>query len=644
MLNILTNFLSQGNSKVEKASKNKKKALLVAEIALISGLTLYSVSYLARGLSIPWYYNSDEVVYTAEIIKFLELNFNQNFFDIPGTPFMFLTTILWGLWYGLMNVLGQVSTATGVKLFTFQHIDNFYALMRGLVLLFYAGSIFFTYLVGKRLTNSAGGCIAALLLAFFFPYANYNTFVRTESMGICLSLAALYLVLNAIESGKLKFFFIAGIAAGVAMAARYHFALATIPIILPLYFLLKKTSNTEEIPRIYLRIASFIGIGFIAGGIVVFLLNLGLISSSTLTETMLVTSPDTDVPKALSVMRKLWLLLAIFSLSLFIAFRIPRLRQWAKHLVQPPVVLMGTGFGIGLVLGTPTFLWRGRYLLKSIQFYSNWIDYNRLKLSPLGQYIDLYSSYWKVATPTATIGFFLVAGAVLIVLRKDRLMWPVLIGSVFAFISQPVLLSTGAHRLLPWLPYLSFVEAYPLAVVYQKVAQFNKGKLAVQLLAFSAIILIGFTTVTNGVITAANNIETLVLPRLGAVEKVSEWLEKNTKPDTDIFLSYYSFNAHTLYAWMETLGVTVPEQIKGKRKYHIWWADRTSIKNQSGQVVITQQDVDVFKPDWNNKKSGEGVDPFTEPGFTKLTSFEGGGYKLTVFSFDFKQSNQQAKQ
>lgn len=165
----IKSLIGRGNSNVSQRNALWKKASLFIEIAFITGLLIYTVSLLSKGLVTPWYYSSDEVVYAAEVIKFLDLDFNQNFFDIPGTPFMLLTAILWAGWYGLFHIAGHIDTAVGIKLFTFQHLQDLYFLMRLLVLIFYATSIVLTYVCGKRLTNAIGGCVAALFLSFFFP-------------------------------------------------------------------------------------------------------------------------------------------------------------------------------------------------------------------------------------------------------------------------------------------------------------------------------------------------------------------------------------------------------------------------------------------------------------------------------------------
>src|SRR5215467_13723092 len=55
---------------------------------------------------IPWWFNTDEVVFYYEAIRQLRLDPSQTFFDIPGTPYVMLTSILTGLWWGAAHVAG----------------------------------------------------------------------------------------------------------------------------------------------------------------------------------------------------------------------------------------------------------------------------------------------------------------------------------------------------------------------------------------------------------------------------------------------------------------------------------------------------------------------------------------------------------
>src|SRR5258706_399183 len=46
-----------------------------------------------------WFFMSDEYVFAAEVIRFSNLDFHQHFFDNPGTPFMMLNAVIWGVVY-----------------------------------------------------------------------------------------------------------------------------------------------------------------------------------------------------------------------------------------------------------------------------------------------------------------------------------------------------------------------------------------------------------------------------------------------------------------------------------------------------------------------------------------------------------------
>ena len=61
-------------------------------------------------LFLPWWFNTDEVVIYYEVIRQLRLNPSQTFFDIPGTPYMTLTSVSTAVWWAAEKVLGQPGT------------------------------------------------------------------------------------------------------------------------------------------------------------------------------------------------------------------------------------------------------------------------------------------------------------------------------------------------------------------------------------------------------------------------------------------------------------------------------------------------------------------------------------------------------
>src|SRR5687767_10058207 len=84
----------------------------VAIVLALVGYVVYSSAWDMLGLA--WYYNTEEFPYAQEIIRFAELDFRQEFFDIPGTPLLMLGTFLWWPYYLFHLVLGEPTAAQGI--------------------------------------------------------------------------------------------------------------------------------------------------------------------------------------------------------------------------------------------------------------------------------------------------------------------------------------------------------------------------------------------------------------------------------------------------------------------------------------------------------------------------------------------------
>ena len=93
-------------------------------------LLTFAFAHLYTTLFRSWFLSSDEYVFAAEVIRFLDLDFRQRFFDIPGTPFMLFNALLWAGLYGVMWLGGFVAAGTGLDDFTFQHLPWLFVQMR----------------------------------------------------------------------------------------------------------------------------------------------------------------------------------------------------------------------------------------------------------------------------------------------------------------------------------------------------------------------------------------------------------------------------------------------------------------------------------------------------------------------------------
>jgi len=116
---------------------------------------------------------------------------------MPGTPFIFVAAALWRLFYTFEMM--KSTAAQGFTDFTFQHINWLFIMTRGMTLFFYGVSIVLFYRVARRVVTHTGACLGTLLLMMAPVYASYSTFVRVESMAMCLVLGAILVTYYAIE-------------------------------------------------------------------------------------------------------------------------------------------------------------------------------------------------------------------------------------------------------------------------------------------------------------------------------------------------------------------------------------------------------------------------------------------------------------
>src|SRR5262249_42060108 len=155
-------------------------------------------------------------------------------------------------------------------------------------------SVALTYTLGRRLLNVFGGCAAAFLLATHPVYVGYSQFVRTESLGLSLCLGGFLVFLRGCDSGKAKHYAIAGFLFGIATAARFHFALASLPVCMVLHQLRKTPSSQNdstsgrELPWPFVAVACAFTMIFGLGSLMVLGLQIGVLQPSALSDVMMI--------------------------------------------------------------------------------------------------------------------------------------------------------------------------------------------------------------------------------------------------------------------------------------------------------------------------------------------------------------------
>ena len=606
---------------------------------LVGAVVAWIVIHVWPGLFIPWWFNTDELVFFNEVIRQLRLDPGQTFFDIPGTPFMTLTSLLTAAWWVIERALGMSHSATASD-FAFEHVQGVFTLMRGITLGCYAMAMGLACEVFRRAAGITAAVLAAVLAATLPIHVHYSHFVRTESLGLVLCFSALLLVLHPRTARRWQTYLFAGALAGVAMGARFHFALVGLPVLLSLYFLHDRPHlnfGDEKLPnRRLLNCGAALAGLFVVGGFITLLFRWGIVPAGCLTHTILVSTPagPAEYAGAKQAVAKLWLLLGAGSLGLVFLYRLKSFRLRLQPFVNSFSLALVLGFAGGFLFSHPSFLWRGAHQLQSIQFYSDWVDPDLASLGILGSWWKVTRYYFSTALPELWVQIAFFAGIGTILWSRNRLAISFLIGALVCFVAHPVTMKLWAHHIIPWLPFLCFVAAHPFGILLERAT----GKLRSPALA--VVLLVAATGILVGILPSrfARTEEYLNLSRTrtNQIEEMNRWLTLHVPFDSFLAVSYYALNGDGFTKWIESVGVTVPARMLLFPDTHIWWLQRGTLDGHAGYVCITRADIQIFRDDAERKSPGSTYNPFEDKRFEELATFGSSTYELKVFRFDLR--------
>jgi len=603
---------------------------------------LWVVQKVWPGLFIPWWFNTDELVFYYEVIRQLRLEPNQTFFDIPGTPYMTLTSLTTLVWWGAERVAGMTQSSPAD--FAFENVQGVYTLMRMLTLGGYVIAMGLAFAVFRKTGGLLVALVAVMLAATLPIHVHYSHFVRTESLGLVLCLAAILLMLAPSSKGRWRAWLIAGALAGAAMGARFHFAAVGLPILLSLYWLTERENLPEAgqglaEKRLQQAAMALAGL-FVFGALITLIHRAGWLEAGRLTHTLLLTTaagPE-QYPGAKETVAKLWLLLGAGSAALVGAFAMPRGRTWLRPTINPLTLALLLGFAGGFLLSHPTFLWRGEHQLRSIQFYSDWVDPELEAIGPLQSWWKVTAYYFTTALPERWLQVGFGLGASLILWQRRPAPLAFLVGAIVCFVAHPVTMKLWPHHIIPWLPFLCFVALYPLGwlseVAGRRLSSPGRTALATAGIAASAFLLISPRLAT------ADNYVNVSKARTVQIGEMSAWLDTHAQPDEFIALSYYALNAEGFFRWIESVGIAVPAHVKRHRDVTIWWLARSTLDGRAGYVCMSRADLHFFHADMERKNPGSTYNPFEGEGFEEVASFGANFYELKIFKFDFRDRTQ----
>jgi 4-amino-4-deoxy-L-arabinose transferase-like glycosyltransferase len=604
------------------AGLTSARAERIGVALFVSALVAFSAWYLTPSLFRAWFYRSDEYAVVGEIIRFLHLDFRQHYFDMPDTPLMLTSAAAWGVVYAIAG------HGVGIDRFTLDHLPRLFESVRAASFLTGLLGIVLVFLLASKLTNRAGGCVAAMLLAMCPVYGWTESTIRPEPPVVCLFVLSIFCLQRALvnvgANYEVKWIFISGLLAGLAAAMRFHSITATLPVLL---MILLFEPSRQYPPRWSLYCRRILALAFATAIAWIIVIQTGILPGTAAGRMLL-----TWWPKAFDVFFALCAIAAMLIFAIWALRFSPRTAWLFERLVHPRVFVLLAGAIAGVLAGTPTILWNPRYFFESIQMYTtSYIDVERMAW-PLARHLTWLFGFYMRGIATDWLSLSLIAaGAVLIVIRRDRKLMPFLIGGLLFFVSRPLNTAPFQHQMVPWMPLFAVVAGYGPALAYDWLAG-ARHSAALRPAALAAMLIAMASIMEWGPRSTALKADA-DRQRLSNIALATDWIHSHAEPDAAVAISYYCFNSDVFFTWLRFLEVPLPPS-PDQRRYLIWWGERSALRGLKGYACATHRDAD------NNKRldlrtPGEGSDPFADAAFQRAAGFGANSSEVDVFRFDF---------
>lgn len=592
----------------------------LAIAVLLASLIWHTTSMLLPSLGIAWFASSDESILLSEVIRFSGLNFYQSFFDMPGTPLMMLGAAEWRLYYSLITLVH--SSSTDVNLFTFQHLQQLFTMMRVNSLIFFVISALLLFRIVSKATNRIAGAAAATLLLMNHGYEATVPFVRVEPLAMCFMLGAIVVWT---ECKTPPGIFCAGLLCGIGAACRLHSLFASLPVLV-LLLVFHNWSSARQYSRGFARLAGCLAAGALLGSLLCFCFF------------ALASTPwSRAFPRAYALFAEASLAAALSIVLLGAAYSFPKTRPLVWKTVTPDLFRLLSGAVIGVLLGVPTAFLRIDAFLQSVDFYETrqYLDPVAAQLPLFEKWTSLLRTYWPVIFPDKTAAILFAAGAcLLVIVPRWRPLAPYLIVALAFFISRPLGLVRAPHHVALWIPFYAAVSAIPFAILADLAAA-RSGLL--RYLVISATVVALFWLRWELPDSSASLRGTMAghAERAHNIAAADNWISGHGDKGTSVMVGFYCFDPDIYYAWFRSMGVTVPPLDDVGPQREKWWGNQSALKGRSGLACLAGGDIPVLK-EWERRRRGEGLEPLRDSRFHLIQSFGQGPNQIDVLQFDFR--------
>ena len=593
-------------------------------------LLLIGISPALSTITVPWYVMTEELPYAQEVLRFLSGDFRQQFFDIPGTPFIALTASFSALMLSGVKAVSEKSSS--LFEIALDHLDFLYILMRSLSLLAFGLTAWFVFLVARRFASPWAAMLGAAVFALhpIIGLSLYHT--RIEPFGTMLTAVAILSLCRAAETEQWRWFAAAGFIAGLSMAARFPLALAAFPPLL-FYTLARPTKLRGRGTDVDLLLAAAFLLIVLLGAVLSLFRLFGWFNGNWLTDLFFVSVWHRGHQFATSAIAKLWIAAGAISLGIVAALLSPLRKRLTERYARTSLLTVSVFFPIGVLIGVPTIFAGHDYLLASIQMFIERNAYIQPNLKPgvlntLALYIfgedpvrQLFDVKPFLLSPSqhpsstepgvlfnvALVGLF-CAGLI----RQPPKTWlylSIIFGCALGVLSQFGKLQTTRH-IAGWLPFFCVVIAVGADFVHEKLLRSRAisaalGLVLVLILFWQEHVIVGGPVRFH-------------LEKAALQTQLDTWLQSNVPTYDAVYHTCCEpINSTVALNWMQANGVDIPpEHIRTGSQ--IWFGEVSTLRAAREGYVVTSRLTypGQYVAYYAQMNPSEAVDPYHDSHFS----------------------------
>jgi 4-amino-4-deoxy-L-arabinose transferase-like glycosyltransferase len=233
------------------------------KILILILLLALAVRLVGISFGLPYIYHVDEARFANISLDYFSGDLNPHFFHVP-TLYTYMVAGIWAVYFHTGKIFGVFDTTADFLGSFSENPTLFVILGRLLTVLLSVGTVFLVYWIGTKMYNRRVGTIASLFLIFSHVHNKISHYMVPDSPMIFLFMLAFLFIWYIYEKGDRKYYVLAGLFAGLAMATKYGGQILFLPLLLAHVF--RVLDRKQPVRDIFLSVPLYLsGIFFVLG-------------------------------------------------------------------------------------------------------------------------------------------------------------------------------------------------------------------------------------------------------------------------------------------------------------------------------------------------------------------------------------------